>query len=86
MQMFECPNCNKLNPLRGQHRHINDEIIEIGITCQHCQRWSHWGYYNPDLIAREQALTNRRRKRAFKRDYAAFQVKAEKSLATELEL
>lgn len=77
--LIECPNCHRLNPSTSQHRHL-DVAIEIGITCQHCQRWMHFGYYTPELIERRQRLTNRRRQRAFKRDYEAFQVEVEKHL------
>lgn len=86
MKMLECPNCNRLNPLRGQHRHLTDDIIETGLTCQHCNRWMHFGYYNQELIAREKALTNRRRIRAFRRDYDKFQIEVETRLASESEL
>ncbi len=78
--LIECPNCHKLTPLKNQHRHL-DVAIEVGITCQHCKRWAHFGYYTPELIERQKQLTNRRRQRAFKRDFDNFQVEVEGVLA-----
>lgn len=77
--LIECPNCHKLSPLKNQHRHL-DVAIEIGITCQHCKRWAHFGYYTPELMERQRQLTNRRRERAFRRDFRAFPIEVERML------
>lgn len=80
--LVECPNCHKLYPLAIQHKHLDVlvDTIEAGTVCQHCQHWVHMGYYNPLLIERQKQLTNRRKQRAFKRDFQAFQIEVEKHL------
>lgn len=86
-KLIECPNCHKLNLLVNQHRHLNiDNAFEVGLTCQHCKRWMHFGYYNPLLIERREQLTNRRRQRAYKRDYEAFQIEVEKHLVRPIKV
>ena len=84
-QLIECPNCQKFTPFVVQHRHLENEVIELGLSCQHCQRWSHTGYFNQELLSRQEQLTNRRKQRAFKRDFDKFQIEAEKRLANESE-
>lgn len=97
-QLMECPNCHKLYPLVPQHVHMQcfpsfvdhngntwTEYIAAGTRCQHCQHWVHIGHYNPELIERQKHLTNRRRQRAFKRDYDMFQIEVEKHLKESYE-
>lgn len=76
-KLIECPNCHKLNPNRLSHRHLENDIIELGFLCQHCRRWAHMGYWNEVLLERQKHLTNRRRIRAFNRDYALLQKEVE---------
>lgn len=82
-KLIECPNCHKLNPNRLSHRHPLPDVTELGMSCQHCKRWASFGFYNNALIERQQTLTNRRRERAYRRDYDLFQVEVEGRLANE---
>ncbi len=74
--LVECPNCNRLDALKSEHRHL-DVAIELGMSCQHCKEWMHFGYYTPELMERRKELTNRRRERSFRRDFNKFQIEVE---------
>ncbi len=80
--LVECPNCSKLNALKDEHRHL-DVAIELGMICQHCRKWMHFGYYTSELMERRRQLSNRRKERAFRRDYNKFQIEVERMLTNE---
>lgn len=87
-RLSKCGECKKLFYFRAQHKHFSvddTEIIEVGCTCPHCKRWLHLGYLNQDLIDRQEEIKNNRQRRAFKRDYEKWQMKAREMLAEPIE-
>jgi hypothetical protein len=84
----KCGKCKRVFYFQPQHKHLSaddTEIIELGCTCPHCERWLHLGYLNEDLLKRQDELRNNRQKRAFKRDYEKWQVWVREALAEPVE-
>ncbi len=82
-RLVKCRECKKVFYFQAQHKHFSaddTEIIEVGCTCPHCERWLHLGYLNQDLIGREAEIRNNRQKRAYKRDYEKWQAEVREAL------
>ena len=89
-----CDNCRKVfylaNAMAEREIDYTDNngdtwiiIIEVGLTCPHCESYFHSYYTNQALKDRIKGLTNNRRRRAFQRDFDAWQVEARRMLETK---
>lgn len=93
MKLIKCKDCHRAFYFQSQHIHLQCEpfqskdgneyieIIELGVTCQHCQKWQHVAYVNEELLERQKNLTNNRQRRAFGRDFDRWQVEVRGVLA-----
>lgn len=84
---INCDNCHKVFYLANAmaEKEIDDNIIEVGLTCPHCESYFHSYYTNQALKDRIKGLTNNRRRRAFQRDFDKWQVEVREMLGSENE-
>lgn len=73
----DCNKCGKEFEFKPQQQQHNENVIEIGLKCPHCEEWFHSYFLTPQLLKIQEGLKKDRKRgkiKAYAKAFAKVQV------------